>query len=97
MSESPIGQKLRALTDAFVAELPEQVVRFREAADAADRQRARDVAHRLAGSGGLHGFPELTAWGRQTQSRCPAATREDLTAAACELRALVARIRSDGA
>lgn len=52
------------LLQRFYAVLAERVYAMEEAMRTKDRVRLRDVAHRVAGSGGTMGHPELTELGR---------------------------------
>jgi HPt (histidine-containing phosphotransfer) domain-containing protein len=93
--------RIQELSVAYAAALPGYVTQFQKGVaslaraadpDVAERERAalREIAHKLAGSAGLHGFPELSAWGKQTQKLCREAPIDALDGAARALAALVA-------
>jgi HPt (histidine-containing phosphotransfer) domain-containing protein len=49
------------LIELFVEELPERVVRMKQAAGEENWQEVGRLAHQLKGAGGSYGFPQLTA------------------------------------
>lgn len=61
---APPPEVPRELLQRFYAVLSERVYAMEEAIRMKDRVRLRDVAHRVAGSGGTMGHPELTELGR---------------------------------
>ncbi len=84
---------MAALRRAFVAGLPGRVDGMRAALARGERAVVADEAHRLAGTGLSYGLPELTAWGRETESLCKRApTAAELTRALDALATMVARL-----
>lgn len=93
--------RIKELGQAYAAALPGYVTRFQTGVARLSRTRdlaevererngLREIAHKLAGTAGLYGFPELSAWGKQTQKLCRDAPVDALAAAARTLAELVA-------
>ena len=100
MSELPEGALLE-LQREYLAELPAQIAEirdaigaFREGHDGAD-DALRARFHRLAGSGGSYGFPEISSVAREMEhwvaTRPPATEAPRLEAAVDRLAAIVQR------
>lgn len=94
----PPDAELEALRREFVEGLPEQAaaldaaLRLLQAAPAEAAQAIRRVAHRLRGSGGSYGFPELTEAGAAVELAEPG----ELAARGRELVSLVRRVARRG-
>ena len=66
--------EMRELIDGFVADLPRQVAEIRRELDAANAPVVRALAHRLRGSGGGYGFPQITDAAAVVEIRAKAAS-----------------------
>lgn len=85
--------KLAELREKFIAALPDQVRRYEDALARRDLEQVRMIAHRLAGGAGLHGFMELSRWGKRTERLCvTGADAEGLAQAGGAFAELVAAI-----
>ncbi len=96
--------RIAALRVSFVQSLRELVMRFQASVarlemarepnvGEIERSRMREIAHRLAGSGGLYGLEAVTVWGRTSEKLAQHGTIHDLRRAGAELGELVAGIR----
>jgi hypothetical protein len=94
-----VEARLAALRDGYVSSLPELLAEFDDAVAVAGepadeaRLRAREIAHRLSGTGALFGLPALTLWGKATERIAVDGPLEQLEAAAATLRALIGSLR----
>jgi hypothetical protein len=85
--------RLAELRAAYVAGLPELLMRFQAAVERADREELRDIAHRLAGTGALYGIDELSTWGRKTERVARDGSSDEVRAAERQLAFIVAALR----
>jgi hypothetical protein len=99
-AEASVEVRLAELRAAYVAGLPAMLERFRSALlrlgvseDGSVRAELRDVAHRLAGTGALYGFQQVTEWGRASEKIALKGSRTELDAAAAALAVIVAELR----
>jgi hypothetical protein len=92
--------RLKELRLAFVESLDELSSRFDMAVERlalsadlsssqVERARLGEIAHKLAGTGALYGYPALTAWGRWAQKLAHVGNVDELRNAALTFRELV--------
>ena len=85
--------KMRDLLDRFVDQLPRQVAQMRDAFDAGDLEALLDLAHRLSGSGGGYGYPDITSAARAIEASIRNGhDPEDVSAAINALQQLSKRV-----
>lgn len=60
-SIAAFADELQALVDLYIAEMPERIEELRRALSSSDRVQLRRLAHRLKGSAGQYGFPDISA------------------------------------
>jgi HPt (histidine-containing phosphotransfer) domain-containing protein len=88
--------RLAELREAYVAGLSDLLARFSAAADRLDppaREEMRDIAHRLAGTGSLYGFDELSAWGRAAERRVREGSATDVREVTVAFAVIVTSLR----
>ncbi|MHC5114574.1 MAG: PAS domain S-box protein [Planctomycetota bacterium] len=70
--------KFQSLREDYIESLTDTAHALREIAAADDREAARVIAHRLAGTGASYGFPEISDAARACEESIRAESREDL-------------------
>jgi HPt (histidine-containing phosphotransfer) domain-containing protein len=85
--------ELRAIIEAFVADLPTRVARIERQLDAKDWSELRRTAHQLKGASGSYGFDELTPYAAGLEGLLvTGAPADEVTAAVGELIAQCRRV-----
>jgi hypothetical protein len=97
MTPAELQAHLESLRRAYLELLPVELDGFRAAIESGDdpaaRERARAIAHKLAGTGGLYGAPELSAWGREAERAARRGGVDELRAVADGLERIISRLR----
>ena len=91
LTESP---ELLTIVEQFVRSLPERIEAIQYALREQSFERVARLAHQLKGSGGSHGYADLTRQAGATERAAHAHTIDELTAKVGELSSLVARIQA---
>ncbi len=61
--------EFREIVEEFVLSLPDQLLALRDACEAGDFEQLTRLAHRLKGSSGMAGFPDLMTAAKQVEDR----------------------------
>jgi HPt (histidine-containing phosphotransfer) domain-containing protein len=102
MSDNPIpavDAQIAALVPRFLANRAADVGRIRAALAGGDFETIRSAAHRMKGSGGGYGFPEISRLGAAMEAGARARDAAAIGELAASLEAYLARIetaRDDG-
>jgi PAS domain S-box-containing protein len=94
-ADDPTGEEpddeLRQFLPMFVAQLPGQVGQMQAALADGDLDLLGEVVHQLKGSGGMYGYPDITAAATGVERRMDA--MESLEAIEAEVRSLIELVR----
>ncbi len=83
--------EFREIVEEFVLSLPDQLVGLRDACEAGDSEQLTRLAHRLKGSSGMAGFPDLMNAAKQVEDRARTKDGDGAATALEMLRRLCAR------
>lgn len=76
---------LQAAVTHYVEQMPGRIQEMEQALVQGALDQLKALAHRLKGTGGMHGYPEITARARELEAACAAG---DLAAARAGLDAI---------
>jgi HPt (histidine-containing phosphotransfer) domain-containing protein len=80
-----VRQAFERLRREYLEEMPARLAALESAARSGDHAALRTGLHQLAGSGGSHGFPEISAAARALERELPTAAPGDIAAALATL------------
>jgi HPt (histidine-containing phosphotransfer) domain-containing protein len=86
--------EMRTLIAEFVKGLPDKVRELNAPENTHDFSRMAALGHRLKGSSGMYGFPELSLAAKELEAAAKQQSDEDLHAALRSLEQIVAQITS---
>ncbi|MCA9245166.1 MAG: Hpt domain-containing protein [Phycisphaerales bacterium] len=85
---------MKDLVEDFVAGLPDTIANLRSAAEALNWEELRMLAHRLKGSGGSYGYPQISEVAALMEQHFRKQTVDDFADCARQLDELVAAARA---
>jgi PAS domain S-box-containing protein len=85
-------QEMAELIAEFVRALPSKLQELSDTASAKDSTKMAALAHKLKGSSGMYGFPQLSAVAKSLEKACKEQDDELLTEALHELEKIISRI-----
>ncbi|MCG3137875.1 MAG: hypothetical protein HJJLKODD_01730 [Phycisphaerae bacterium] len=85
--------EFKAIVEIFVNGLPDRLAAIEQALSRCDLQTLRYYAHQLKGSGGGHGYPDITRVAAELESQVVSGAVEQLRDCVDELTQVIQRVR----